>query len=619
LPPFFRLQVYAAGAAAARHLRKPALSTSFSVLPGENTVRSLFVRTDDGAIGDDAKKSIVPVSVGDKTHVFFVQRRGSPGWAKLMTTAAYITDLVEEIKKLLPSLRNVRGDLISLQLASKDGTLFTGKDTTGKEEPVTLNIMDTVDEALGKAAKQAGREIKPGDKLCIILDVAAHRVAVSGPPAFPQLPPPLRPERASLGGEIWLQTEVRLDASRNVPVFYTEEQIDAVRRFICEGPSLGPQALMLLGARKSGKSCLLHRVLPGLIADQYTSGTWQKERSLPVIFDYSFPPYADLEATAMDLSRALARFGRCINVPFDMPPSSRAALNILPKNLSMFCERINFAGGELWLLLDEVHAPGLHSTPSEAERFTSKIKSVVEECSPFARIVFTGSGLVTLLNSFRTARVNSFALWDAITYVGLGSEPSQETSKEMAALLLERYAASWPPQVRQVITAERLVDKLSPSAFDEFPSARPALMAYALGVMGSAWNGTADDVWYDAMGAVRSKLEYEPLRDTLSALQVMNRTERRVLRAVADGEYTCAELLAIPHGGGEKDFEVMTSQREKLAAVIGCLSLREKPVSESGDDVVRLQPPYAALLRSWIRRDGTLTMTREGDIDLVRS
>ena len=49
---------------------------------------------------------------------------------------------------------------------------------------------------------------------------------------------------------------------------------------------------------------------------------------------------------------------------------------------------------------------------------------LVEICSPFARIAVTGSGLVSLLNSFRTARVNSFALWDAVRHVGLGSAPS---------------------------------------------------------------------------------------------------------------------------------------------------------------------------------------------------
>jgi hypothetical protein len=105
------------------------------------------------------------------THTFFVQRRGAMGFAKLVTTAADVGDLVEEIKKALPSLRDVDSDSIMLQLASADGTLITAKDGAGKEEPVTLSSMASLDQALEMAAKAAGREIKAEDKLRIIVDV----------------------------------------------------------------------------------------------------------------------------------------------------------------------------------------------------------------------------------------------------------------------------------------------------------------------------------------------------------------------------------------------------------------------------------------------------------------
>jgi hypothetical protein len=181
-----------------------------------------------------------------------------------------------------------------------------------------------------------------------------------------------------------VETNVPLDSfgkALTAPVFFNPEQIEALRRFIREVPSSRPQALMLVGTIKSGKSLLLHTVLPGLIADEYSSSNWQKERPRPVTFTYSFPLNVDAEAAAMHLSRALANFARDINVPFDVEAIPSAALNNLPINLRKFSESIKDCGGELWLLLDELQGPGLNSTPSVAGRFTYTFKTVSLVCS----------------------------------------------------------------------------------------------------------------------------------------------------------------------------------------------------------------------------------------------
>jgi len=83
--------------------------------------------------------------------------------------------LVKEIKKELELSAPL--DSIVLQLASADGTLFTAKDAAGNEQPVTLSSMDTIDEALKKAAEAAGRTIGDKDKLRIIVDVAPAKPA----------------------------------------------------------------------------------------------------------------------------------------------------------------------------------------------------------------------------------------------------------------------------------------------------------------------------------------------------------------------------------------------------------------------------------------------------------
>ena len=112
-----------------------------------------------------------------KTRIVWVQRPGAKGSAPLSANGDMLVGfLVKEIKKELPSLRDVDADSVSLQLASEDGTLFTAKDAkdaAGSPQPVTLSSMDTIDEALQKAAKAAGRVIEPEDKLRIIVDVAA--------------------------------------------------------------------------------------------------------------------------------------------------------------------------------------------------------------------------------------------------------------------------------------------------------------------------------------------------------------------------------------------------------------------------------------------------------------
>jgi hypothetical protein len=167
---------------------------------------------------------------------------------------------------------------------------------------------------------------------------------------------------------------VPLSEAIAAPVYYTADQIDAVRNFIREMPSTRPQALMIVGTIKSGKSTLLHTVLPGLLAAEHASPTWQRPR--PVIFTYSFPLGVDAVSAAMDLSHALASFARDMSVPFDVEATPGDAFDILPINLRMFRERISDGGGELWLLLDELQGPGLNSTPSVAARFTHTFKTV---------------------------------------------------------------------------------------------------------------------------------------------------------------------------------------------------------------------------------------------------
>ena len=114
-----------------------------------------------------------------KTRVFWAQRPGAQGSAMLTTRGdTAVGFLVEEVAKKLKL--DAPLDSIALQLASADGTLFTAKDAAGNPQPVTLSSMDTIDEALKKAAEAAGRTIKDTDKLRIIVSAAPLAASADG-------------------------------------------------------------------------------------------------------------------------------------------------------------------------------------------------------------------------------------------------------------------------------------------------------------------------------------------------------------------------------------------------------------------------------------------------------
>lgn len=232
--------------------------------------------------------------------------------------------------------------------------------------------------------------------------------------------------------------------------------------------------------------------------------------------------------------------------------------------------------------------------------------------SPNGRVVATGSGLMALLNSFRTAHVNGFALWDAVTFLSLGREPSEATARGMAEAILLPYSEHWPASARAGITPEMVLRALAPGAHGGLTSRRPALVSYILGRMGDARTGSVDEIIHAAVGDAVGELKAESVRDTLCALIALDFEERRALRAVAAGSYSCAELDAIrKRHQGFKEGSVCLLP-EKLAALFSCV----RDAGE-GADRLRLQPPYSALIQSCLRAGGELAVClHDGKIDL---
>ena len=203
------------------------------------------------------------------------------------------------------------------------------------------------------------------------------RPAPSPPLAFPSLPPPIVFTSEDVGGERMMVTELLLEDTSTVPFFLTLEQHRELERFIGEMPSTREQLLMLTGTIKSGKTKIVHTVHPGMLSAAVASASrWPSTRLRPVIFKYSFPLGMPAEAAVMHLQRALAAFGREIDVPFDLDPTPADALANVHTALHKFASRIHAGGGELWQFWDELQGPVLGSTPELAQAFIYALKSV---------------------------------------------------------------------------------------------------------------------------------------------------------------------------------------------------------------------------------------------------
>jgi hypothetical protein len=533
--------------------------------------------------------SVVPRGDVKRQVALYFKKENDPVFSKvLMPIDGDVPELTGLIKAKLPSLKNIDPTTMVLRREDEKGELGPA-----------LGSRMTLEEAGVKDRDKVVVSVDMKRTLSLALFRWIERLLKVGP-RLPALPAPMVFSSITLGGEPWFKADV-VQRGMTAPIFLTPAQHKELLRFIDEPPSAYPQLFMPVGTFASGKSTVLHELLPGMVAARASSLAWPGYRRKPIIFKYKFPLMADAEQAAMGLSLALHTFGEGINIPFDMPADAAIALVGLPEKLETFAQHVKEAGGELWLLFDEMQGPLLNSTPNMAQKFTHQFKEIVERCSPFGRIALTGSGVATLLNAFRTARVNSFALWDAVSYLRLGSTPEPLAAQEIATRIHTAYTSRWPSDIKAVISAKMLVEKLSTAADNSLTSPRPALLAYTLQWMGDGSRGSADEILSAALAAVRAKLLMESVRDTAKALGDMEQEERRELRAVADGKYTHADLREIRFGSTNGDRRRISDG--KLAHLIEHLS-----ELGSGSTTVRLQPPYQALLRSWVCENGDLAV-----------
>ena len=527
----------------------------------------------------------------DDALAFFVKREGSAGFAEVTVPAGASVAML--IKAALAELRliDVSPDAVTLTLAAGDAP--------------PLDPTLSLSEALAAGA------LTPRAKLLLSVDFASPRRARIA--ALP-LPPPLIFACEDVGGEEMMVASLGPVAERDatapdVPFFLTLSQHMALIRFTREAPSQRkPQMLMATGAIKSGKTALVHEIVPRLVVAEYlsagASGALPSAAPprRPVFFKYTFPLGTPAADAASDFVRALTLFTLALGLPQPLRVSRTPAeaLQDFPHVIEELALRVHASGGVLWLLLDELQAPIVASTPSQASVFMEQFKAAVRLASPCARIVCTGSSMVSLLFTIRRMQPNGFALWDAVAHVSVGREPSVPTALAMAARIVPAYGAAWPQTAKAFLTPQCFVSVLAVEAHSELTSPRPALVAYLAGLCGDAQLGTPSDVFERATLALMYKVAEESTRDTVLALTHMSRYDLLSLRALAVSNIPLPSSSALP----------FTQQTFSTFAALLC----EEGVPP------HFLPPYGALFRSWITSSGELAVSfrvEDNNLDLA--
>lgn len=111
-----------------------------------------------------------------------------------------------------------------------------------------------------------------------------------------------------------------------------------------------------------------------------------------------------------------------------------------------------------------------------------------------------------------------------------------------------------------------------------------------------------------------STLQAESVRDTAGALASLHDGERKILRDVANGAYSVERLREIAAGKAGFNGDTPTGALpEQFASLILCLT-EHGLGSDVDTGIACLQPPYSALLSSWISEHGGLAVSIEADV-----
>ncbi len=444
-------------------------------------------------------------------------------------------------------------------------------------------------------------------------DQPVHAVSNSvvtslAPPALvaaAPLPPPLVFSEVVLVGDPYMVAD--LQGTPGIlsprPFYLTPREYMMLATFIDSPKTDLPKWLLLTGPIKSGKTAIAQSILPRLLSAKYHAALQQYSSEpnaptpphRPVIHAFTFSTGVHAEGAAGALVDSLLTRAAQLRVPLTRPIGP--ALDILPAVVAALGEAVQDEGGELWLILDELGAPIVASTPPDALAFSRVLKRILEVSAPYVKCVGTGSGMVALLQAIRTTPANGFLLWGVIRHVCLGSEPPPAVARAMAQGLYASFSHNWPPDaagdgnsgaggIAPPPLWQSALHNLARTAHNDVTSPRPALLAYFFASVGDARERLGNKAAPEAVlaGAVQTvlrKLLEESLEDTIVGLRRMQRLDLQHLRVLAD-------TGKLPSTAGQSLVELADLLRDESTG--------------------HLLPPYGAMLREFVQHNGRLSV-----------
>jgi hypothetical protein len=444
-------------------------------------------------------------------------------------------------------------------------------------------------------------------------------------------PPPFTCTRVG-DTDMYCTTVVKRDG-RAWPFFLATSTYEKLVDFVQEIPGPDPRVMILTGPVKSGKTDVLHLVLPSIIARE--RGV-KKRRPFVVRFtcDLRQGPEHAARALLEEAKRASAPMG--ISVQLEYAPGW--ALRNIDAILGSIADQLVERNAEMWLLMDECQvrgaavswlllgyslmagpkraswcqllclvlpqAPLLASkTIEEGWLWMSALKRMVAIISPVGHVVWTGSAVVTFLNQIRMIPVNGFMLMSHVHFVRLGGTPSISAATAMALALGQAYAAAkaWPEPVQRLVDSGAIVQKLDSTVSRGFLSARPALVSHVFGQMGAAriTAASADKVVDAAIAEVRAKLVVESRSDFTAALRHLELSPE-----IKQG------LYELGHGNRQTLDDLQLGHTATKMLLLLC----EEP-AVGGKGQPALLPPYSSFIKECLNKDGDVIVRWSGNKD----
>jgi hypothetical protein len=144
------------------------------------------------------------------------------------------------------------------------------------------------------------------------------------------------------------RTSIVKNDGRVWPFFLTKSAYKQLVDFVQELPGPDPQAMMLTGPVKGGKTDVLHLVLPSIIAREHSAS---KRR--PCILRFTFDLRQGPETAAESLLEAVRRAVAPLGIPVQIEYARGWALRNIHDILGGVAKELVKKNAQMWLLMDE--------------------------------------------------------------------------------------------------------------------------------------------------------------------------------------------------------------------------------------------------------------------------